>query len=487
MNYLSLAIKNILKSKVITAVSILLITAAIILFNSTFSSIRGMFSELIFAKGFDDEALYVVEPNYEYYESFLQILSTEESDRHLEMIFDNYCKEMNLPFEKGSSEYYSLFYEYDCMTRWVIQHMEELGEKTLYPIYDKFKTILDSSGLKYQTVDTYKLGYDNVFLKDYMGFNLSVISDEMADRINMNIITGKDLKNTNSHGDIIEAVAMFDGDFSNDVKVGDCFDISFFNFTTNEYETKTIKIAGIMGSPFYDFVFYSSYVAEDKTKLENLISRNVIDYKKNATSFRLYIKPFDGFNENIKGYNASYGYDFTSFYFTLDNPSDDELNNLKRELVTAGYDFTSVKAAYDNTFNEVKNTVLADSVILFISIFLSLITICGTIILYITDNIRTHYIYMLCGAKLKDHIMVCLTNIFINCIISVGLSTLYLYIQNVSRIKKFGEVGELFGITYDHNNVYLTLLLIIIILIVTWLISSKMFRFTMYKGRENAK
>lgn len=487
MNVFSLVLKNIRSNKLITVISILLVSVAIVLLNSTFSSIRGMFSELMFAKGFDDETLYVVEPNYEYYESFLQILSTEESDRHLEVIFDNYCKEMNLPFEKGTSEYFSLFYEYDCMTRWVVQHMDELGEKTLYPIYDKFKAILDSSELNYQTVDIYKLGYDDVIFKDYMGFNLSVISDEMADRINMNIVSGKDLKNTNSHGDIIEAVAMFDGDFSNDVKVGDCFDISFFNFTTNEYETKTIEIAGIMGSPFYDFVFYSSYVAEDKTKLENLISRNAIDYKKNATNFRLYIKPFDGFDENIKGYNASYGYDFTSFYFTLNNPTDDELNNLKRELVTAGYDFTSVKSAYDNTFNEVKNTVLEDCVILFISVFLSLITICGTIILYISDNIRTHYIFMLCGAKLKDHIMVCVINVLINCIISVGLSVMYLHIQNIKRMQSFGEIGDLFGITYDRYNIYLTLLLIIIILIVTWTVSSNMFRFKMYKGRENTK
>lgn len=94
---------------------------------------------------------------------------------------------------------------------------------------------------------------------------------------------------------------------------------------------------------------------------------------------------------------------------------------------------------------------------------------------------------MLCGAKLNDHIMVCVINILINCIISVGLSAMYLHIQNIKRMQSFGEIGDLFGITYDRYNVYLTLLLIIIILIVTWAVSSKMFRFKMYKGRENTK
>lgn len=94
---------------------------------------------------------------------------------------------------------------------------------------------------------------------------------------------------------------------------------------------------------------------------------------------------------------------------------------------------------------------------------------------------------MLCGAKLKDHIMVCVINILINCIISVGLSAIYLHIQNIKKIQSLGEIGELFGITYDRYNVYLTLLLIIIILIVTWTVSSKMFCFKMYKGRENTK
>ena len=94
---------------------------------------------------------------------------------------------------------------------------------------------------------------------------------------------------------------------------------------------------------------------------------------------------------------------------------------------------------------------------------------------------------MLCGAKLKDHIMVCVINVLINCIISVGLSAIYLHIQNIQRIQGFGEIGDLFGITYDRYNVYLTLLLIIMILIVTWTVSNKMFRFKMYKGRENKK
>ena len=257
MNDFSLVIKNIKSNKLITIISILLVSVAIVLLNLTFSSIRGMFSELVFAKGFDDKFLYVVQPDYEYYNSFLQVLSSDESTKHLEKIFDGYCNEMNLPYEKGSSEYYSLFYEYDCMTRWVGQHMEELGEKSLYPIYDNFIDIMNESMIKYKTIDIYRVGYDTINIDGYEGFDLNILSDEMANKLNMNIITGKNLKDTDPHGDIIEAVAVGGGNFSNDVNIGDCFNISLFNFSTNEYETKTIKIAGIMGSPYYDFIFYS--------------------------------------------------------------------------------------------------------------------------------------------------------------------------------------------------------------------------------------
>lgn len=484
MNCLFLAIKNVFKSKIITMISILLITVAIVLFNSTFSSIRGMFAELNFTQGFNDKSFFVVEPNYEYYDSFQRVLDENETYKYDHIILDGYCKEMGLNIARDSKEYYELLNEYDCIIRRAGQHREELGEKTLYPVYNKFEDVLRNSKLKYKTESTYSMRLVPYELKGYSGFNVEIFDDEIAERINMNIIYGKDLKNTKSYGNVIEAVALGTGTFSNDIKIGDSFPIAYFNFGTNEYETKTIKIVGIMGSPFYDFSGYSSFIIDNEVKLNNLIVRQTVNTDMDAHAFRFYIKPFDDIKYNPEVYHAGYN---TTYYFTLDNPSDNELNDLKRELVTAGYDFTSVKTAYDNTFNEVKNTVLEDCVILFISVFLSLITICGTIILYISDNIRTHYIFMLCGAKLKDHIMVCLISVLINCIISVGLSALYLHIQNIKKIQSLGEIGDLFGITYDRYNVYLTLLLIIIILIVTWAVSSKMFRFKMYKGRENTK
>lgn len=484
MNCLFLAIKNIFKSKIITVISILLITVAIVLFNSTFSSIRGMFAELNFAQGFNDKNFYAVEPNYDYYDSFQRKLDENESYEYDHTILDGYCKEMGLNIERDSNEYYALLSEYDCIIRWAGQHREELGEKTLYPVYNKFEDILRNSEFEYKTERTYSMRLAPYELNGYSGFSVEIFDDEIAERINMNIIYGKDLKDTKSYGDVIEAVALGTGTFSNDIKIGDSFPITYFNFGTNEYETKTIKIVGIMGSPFYDFSGYSSFVSDNEVKLNKLVSRQTVNTDMNVHAFRFYIKPFDGIKDNPEIYHAGYN---TTYYFTLNNTSDDELNNLKRELVTAGYDFTSVKIAYDNTFNEVKNTVLEDCVILFISVFLSLITICGTIILYISDNIRTHYIFMLCGAKLNDHIMVCIINVLINCIISVGLSAMYLHIQNIKRMQSFGEIGDLFGITYDRYNIYLTLLLIIIILIVTWAVSSNMFRFKMYKGRENTK
>lgn len=487
MNIFSPVLKNIKRNKLITAMSILLVSVAIVLLNSTFSSIKGMFSELIFAKGFDDENLYAVQAKWDYYNNFYLTLDNEESDKYIHQVIDGYCKEMNIDVERDSEDYYSIFNSYDCSVRYVVQNKDKNGIKSQYPIYDNFINVLNNSGLKYKAINTWELEYDTVNLKGYTGLNINILSDEMANKINMNIAYGKDLKETYSDGKTIEAVVVGDGNFSKDIKIGDEFDISFFNFGTNKYETKTIKIAGIMGSPYYDFSFYSSYVGENKSFLNNLISRNVIDYNAENPFFTIYIKPFDGFEENVRNYDADYGKSFTQFYFTLDNPTDTELNSLKLKLASAGYEFTSVKTAYNNTLNEVKKTVLADGVILFISVFLSLITICGTIVLYISENIRTHYIFMLCGAKHKDHIMVCIINILINCIVSAVISALYLYIQNIRRINEMGEVGELFGITYDRYNVYLTLLLIIIILIVTWAVSSNMFRFTMYKGKENTK
>lgn len=484
MNCLSLVKKNLFKRKAITIVSILLITVAIILFNSTFSSIRGMFAELNFAQGFNDKSFYVVEPNYKYYESFFRNLDKNEAYEYDHIILDGYCKEMGIDIERDSKEYYALLNEYDCIVRWVWQHKNELGKETLHPVYYKFEDILKQSGLNYKTESTYSLRVAPYELNGYSGYTTEIFDDEIAERINMNIISGKDLKDTESYGDVIEAVALGTGTFSSDIKIGDTFPITYFNFGTNEYETKIIKIAGIIGSPFYDFSGYSSFVSDDETKLNRLIVRQTVNTDMNAHTFRFYIKPFDDIKNNPEIYHAGYN---TTYYFTLNNPSDYEINSLKHDLVTAGYDFASVKKAYDNTFSEIRNTVLEDCVILFISFFLSLITICGTIILYISDNIRTHYIFMLCGAKLKDHIMVCVTNVLINCIVSVVLSALYLHIQNTNKIQSFGEIGDLFGITYDRNNVYLTLLLIMFVLIVTWAVSSRMFRFTMYKGRENAK
>lgn len=473
MNLLSIAIKSIRRSKFMYAVSAVLIAICIILFNTTYSSVRTLFSQLEFASGLNDETLYVSEANASYSTSCDRELTAEESSEFICKILDGYCKEMNLDIEKGSEEYYDLMGEYDCMARWYTQHREEIGDGFIYNFYDDFIELLEKSGEDYSAFFTYSMLVVPFEFKNYECRGLDILDYDIARRLNMSIISGKDLKDTVNKGNTIEAVAVGSGNFNKKVKIGDTFEISMFNYNTNEYETYTVRIAGLIGSPYYLLDGYASFVGEEYVTLDTLtLRRSFSSEDSDEGVFHLMILPFEGFN--AKYYDAGFN---PIYFFSLNNVSEDGLDSLMHSLVSHGYDTVSAKKVYDNSFEEVKSELLSDIVIIVLSFVLSSLTMCGTVMLYIYDNFRSHYIMMMCGAKLKHHVIICVFNTGIMCIVSAVLSFLYFWLLNVQKTKAY---GELFRIQYDYNNLLITLLLIIVSIILTVIISTRIFRFNFY-------
>ena len=473
MNLLYLSKKQITRNMFIYIISVILVAISIIIFNSTYSSVQSLFSELKFAYGFNDQRLYVSEPNINYYESLDRQLSPEESKEYIEKILDGYCKEMNLTVEKGSDDYYSLLNNYDCMIRWSNQHHEELGSSFTFEFRDKFIDLLKDSEVECSPLFTYSVLINPIIFNNCDCSAVHIIDYGIAERLKMNLLKGKDLKNITNSENNIEAIAVGSDTFIKNVKIGDNFEISLFNFKKNEYEKFTVKIVGVLGSPFYLLGGYASFVEEDLVSLDKLISRNYYSKEKSGGSFQLITLPFEGFD--TKDYLAAPN---PTYYFTLNNSSEENTNNLKRILVSHGYDTVSVKKAYQNTFKEIIKELLSDIVIILLAFVLSLSTIFGAIVLNIYNNHKTHYILMICGASLKHHIKICAMNTFTMCLHSTLLSMIYFAVSNYIQKQKY---GELFGINFDYYNLIITLAIVIIATLTSIISSRKIYSETLYK------
>ena len=477
MNLFSISKKQISGNLFIYIISVILVTISIIIFNSTYSSIQTLFSELKFAYGFDDPELYVSEPNSDYYDSLDRTLTEEESTEYIEKILDGYCKEMKLNIEKGSDEYYALINNYDCMRRWTLQHHEELGDDFTFEFIDNFIGILKQSDAECTPLFTYSLIIDPITFKECKCYGINIIDPGIASRLRLNILKGQDLNDVNNSGNYIEAIAVGSESFAKKVKIGDTFETSFYNFETNEYEKYNVKIIGLLGSPFYLLGGYTSFVSENSVSLDKLISRNSYSKEHNGGSFQLISLPFETFDskEYFAGPNPTY-------YFTLKNSTEENTNKIKHLLVSNGYDTVSVKNAYQNTYNEIIKELQSDIVVILLAFALSLLTICGTITLNILNNHKMHYIMMICGAKLRHHVIICTFNILIMCFISTFLSVIYFTVSNYKLEK---EYGEFFGIIFDINNIIITLTIVVVSIIVCVLISRKIYLDTLYSKHLN--
>jgi len=478
MIYFKYALKNIKRGKVISLIAIVQTAIALIVINMTVSEVMRIFDMALFARGFNDPNLYCAAPNYVTLQNSSVELNAEESWDYGYRIESGYREEMGFPPPENERDIQYFMETYDCNERWFTQHQAEIENEELI---GKQKRDIDSVIGKFDIVeDIYTTGGVTIvpLLKNreippneaaFIGFgtmdesedkmlarDINIIDDKLAEKLNMNIVRGKNLAETHNTADTIEAVICARKDVLDEIKIGDTYQISLYNFAANEYEVKTLKIAGILNSPFYSLGGMTTYGSEENVALRNLIHREAINPEFGW--IEIFTKPLYGDREN---YN--YGYNENMYIKTKENASAEEINVMKEYLLEKGYTIAPVKTAYDNTIKESTETVMSNIIIIIISVITALITSFGTTILMIYKNINSHIVYSMCGASRYDNIVI--NEIYTAIIMLISSLICYGYLR-YSNYVTVSKLHDLFGLIYDKNNVFISLILIIAVLLI---------------------
>ncbi|MCD7741795.1 MAG: hypothetical protein LUI06_06290 [Ruminococcus sp.] len=446
--YIYYSLKLMRKNLTLNILSIAQITVAVILLNFSIGAVSGVFSELIFAEGFDDESLYVVQANGQLDEDQYITLDEGESSALFENIIDGYCEEMGIDVEKGTDEYYSIYYTYDCMIRYYNQHKKDLGiEGDLQDLFTEAQKTVNQISPESKMYGTTSIQFIPTEYNGYIANEFEIIDTPLAERLNFNILKGKNLSQTSNNEDTIEAIIYGSENIENDISLGDYFYINIFNFKTNEYEEKKVVVTGILDSPYYLLDSYFSF-SED-VDLDTLINRfSLADDDSENGIINLLIKPWDGFD--FDSYSTAYN---SQYYLELSGDSVD-IQELKNKLTSQGYEIASVKSAYDNSKNEIIQTVSSDLIIIVISVFMVAATLFAVAILSIQKNKAFYVILRNNGARLYDNFMIGIINIIMMIFVSDLLAFAYMMVYNYYKHNKY---SELFGIVLGKENLYATI------------------------------
>lgn len=297
----------------------------------------------------------------------------------------------------------------------------------------------------------------------------------LADRINMNVTRGKNISETQNLGDTIEAVISGRKEFLNKISLGEKFDIRLYNYESGQYETKTVKIAGILNSPYYTLTGGSWFSGEDTVGLSDLVQRTNVS--EGSKEILLFIKPFEGYDKFRYLPQQS-----DNHYLTVQNGiSEVALENLKSDFLNIGYNVKSTKTAYDNSHKIGVQLVMTDVVTIIISLLTALVSSVGSIMLIIFKDKKMFNTYYRCGGTLKHNMYIIGINMALIILISAVISITGISIWNYKNII---ETHELFGLTFDKWNILISVAFYLLTSVIIGVIAVAHFS-KVYSGKEN--
>ena len=466
--YLKYSFKFLGMNLIMSFIAVLQIAVSVLLLNFSLGSVRGTCMQLIYAAGLRDDSLYLVQPTATLINEGGRSLSEQETTLLFEKLINGYCTEQGIAIpEKGSEDYFVLLNTYDCMIRYYMEHLEELGDSTNFYLHDDMAAILNEISEGFEDYGTYDFLFPATELNGITLNGFTVIDEEIAEDIYLHLAKGKQLSNLTNTENVIEAIAYGDDNLTELFHIGDETEVQLYNYEKHEYETYTVRIAGILDTPFFLMDCYQTFSGEETIDLDWIISRNgTSDYSGYAS---LLILPFEGFSP--KAYHAGYS---PQRYFVNTANVDFDISEFENRLTAAGYEVANAGTAWQNSFNTIFSSIVSYAILLMISTAMTFLTLFGVSVLHVNNNWKTHHILQISGAAYRDHVHISL--LLLTHLLTIGTAigglVIYLYEQYQNSL----ENSEYFGIILDEYNVYFTAVLLFFFVVVFYGILRFLFR-----------
>jgi hypothetical protein len=470
-----LLFKHIKSNKHLTLLTIFQVIIVTAILNFVVSAAMSIFSYCIFATGFNDPQF------YEASDTMWEHIFIEEAGINHQISYEDfYVKSAEIYSRETGIDIEKLLHGdiYDYSTRWLYQHgMGEDGEwksvsyndsdSNINATYIQVENIANENPIISDISSISLLRFEAIQNERFTARYFNIIDDNIADRLKMNVYSGKNISETQNTGNIIEAIVTADSAKAGDVKLGESFDIRLYNFLTDEYETKKVTIVGFLDSPYYSMNTVHYIHAGQEFKLENLVSRIM---SKNVTkNLEIYIKPFEGYNVH-----AYFPEIIKNFYFNVsESATPEEIKKIQDDFLLSGFTARSVKEAYDNSWLQAAQTLQTEAFTIIIGVVISVCTAIGATFLMLNRDKKKFKIYSIVGASPISNTIISVFYTLFILVISGIVSFLALRTQTYLNVE-FND--ELFGLTFDGVNVAATLVFYTLILATCSIISLIHFR-----------
>lgn len=467
--YFKYSLKFLKRNKFLSLIAVIQIAISVLLLNFSLGAMKGTCMQLIYTKGLNKDSFYIVQPSAALIEDGELALSEEETNVFFYNLLQGYCEEQRIPVpDTNSEEYYSILNSYDCFVRYYVENRKELlGVTNNYYLHDDMKQIVDKVASGSEIYNTYSFSFPPIDANGIILNSFDIMDEALANDVYVHLSKGKQFAALHSTGKQIEAIAYGDENLTNSFRVGDEFDIILYNYELKCYEPYTIRIAGIMSSPFYLMKNYMSFTSGEQIDLDTIVSRQrSSDYTGYAG---LLIKTFDGFSP--EKYGAGY---FPQRYFVNIENSEYNYEKLESTLTTAGYEIASCQSAWQNSFHTIMTSIVSYSILLIISILMSFLTLFGVSILHVNNHWHSHEIMKICGARYFDHIGISMILLLQLSILGSIIGGIGVYLSR--RYEASLENSEFYGMILDESNIYFTVGLLLLILIILNIIVHRIFR-----------
>lgn len=462
--------------------AILALTVAFSAVNVFYSTVKRTFNLCIFAKGFSSDELYAVRKNEPCEDYFM---TPEKQARFYGQWEKGYALEQNIELPKDfdensyntETEIYELLSMRDAV-RWLNQHdydhekeiftdttfEERINSSVNYNNIRKLGEILKDNNLSDEIYTRESIYFDNTLVDRYYFHYFSILDKNLSDMLNFKSSKGKDLCKTENNGDVIEAIAVGEKNMPYKLSLGNEFDVKLYNYQTNQYETKKVKIVGIMASPYYDLNITVTQSGEESYDLDCFIGRTIIE--NGASEAGLYILPFDGYDR------YSYLGNLMSGNYYIKIPSGTDIDSLNEKLLDEGYNLSKMSDAYDNSYSQSLSYVLSNIVYIVVSMLTALVSACSALTVLTFNDRYLFETYFFCGCKNKFFPL-----------ITSGISVAVLLAAQIfctAALKIYERImidieTEYFAISFDNDNILLTVLFGILIFFVNFILSLILF------------
>lgn len=466
--YFGYSLKFLKRNKFLSLIAVIQIAISVLLLNFSLGAMKGTCMQLIYTKGLNKESIYIVQPSATLIEDGELALSEEETKEFLNNLLQGYCKEQKIPIpETNSEEYYSIINSYDCFVRYYVENRKELlGVTNNYYLHDDVKQIVDTVANGSEIYNTYSFAFPPIDANGIVLNSFDIMDEALAKDVYIHLTKGEQLSALHSLENRIEAIAYGDEKLTSSFKIGDEFNIILYNYELKDYEPYTIRIAGIMSSPFYLMKNYASFTSGEEIDLDAIVSRQrSSDYTGYAG---LLIKPFDGFSP--EKYGAGY---FPQRYFINTENSKCCYEELESELTSAGYEIASCQSAWHNSFQTIMTSIVSYGILLIVSMLMSFLTLFGVSVLHVNNHWHSHEIMRICGARYIDHVGISMMLLLQLSILGTIIGGIGVHLSRVYESSL--ENSEFYGMILDKSNIYFTIVLLLLILTILNIIVHRLF------------